>query len=458
MKIVVAERIPVAFRGEGAGVGELSWGQRAVWKAMIDSGDSLTMTAVRELGPGATTDDFVFEFGFYLSRYQAMRTLLRFEPGGHVLQVVHASGIAEIEIYDANGDDPGELAAAVDAHYATAVFDYEHEWPMRWALVRRDGALTHAVTAIAHHVADGASAFAMFEDLRDRSPVTGQPPRPPGISPLAQAGLQQTLAGRRQNDAALRYWEEQLRVVPPTMFPAARPRDSSDRYPGRFWEVDFTSAALRLGMRALAKRLSVSTRAVLYAAFASALSPITRVNPIATTVTVNNRFHPGLANAAGPLAQLGLCTLDVADASFAELVVKARRRLLVAQKYAYYAPDATDRLVEQVGRERGVTFDLRCMFNDRRGLDDPIETEPKAAEIQDAPATTLTWQEVDMLHQRLMIHINEHPAALTASIQVDTAYLSRDDTADVLLRMESTVLAAALDLIQKSTHRESATH
>ncbi|HZM82965.1 MAG TPA: condensation domain-containing protein [Candidatus Limnocylindrales bacterium] len=444
MGIKATERVPVAFKGEGAGVGELSWGQQALWNGMRDSGESLTMTAPRQLGPGATIEDFVAELGFYLSQYQAMRTLLRFEPDGHTLQVVHSSGIAEIEVYDAGDRDPAELAAEVETHYATTVFDYQREWPIRWALVRKDGVLTHAVTAISHHVADGASAMAMFEDLRDRDPVTGRPPRPPGIQPLAQAELQQTASARRHNDAAVRYWEEQLRLIPPTMFPAARPEATGERFPGRFWETDYSSPALLLGLRAVATRLQVSTGAVLYAAFASALSLTTGVNPVFSTVTVNNRFRPGLANAGGPMAQLGLCTLDVAGASFDELVLRARRRLLTAQKYAYYAPYENDRLVDRVGRERGVTFDLRCMFNDRRSEDGPIETVAGEAEIRAAiPATTVNWREVDRLHQRLMIHVNEHPEALTALVQVDTAYLGRDDMDALLRRMEATVIAAA---------------
>lgn len=440
MDIKPTERVPVAFEGEGSGVDELSWGQQALWNGMTDSGESLTMTAIRQLEPGATTGDFVTEVGFYFSRYQAMRTLLRIEPDRHTLQVVHSAGVAEIEIYDAGDRDPAELAAEVEIHYLTTLFDYEHEWPMRWALVRRDGALTHAVTAISHHVADGISAMAMFEDLRDRDPVTGQPPRPPGIQPLAQARLQQTGSARRQNDSAKRYWETQLWAIPPSMFPAIPGYQEK-----RFWETDYSSPALLLAMRAVAARLGVSTGSVLYAAFASALSATTGVNPVASTVTVNNRFRPGLANAGGPMAQLGLCTLDVAGATFDELAVKARQRLLTAQKYAYYVPIENDRLVERIGRERGVTFDLRCMFNDRRSEDGPIETVPDAAEIRGAiPSTTYEWREVDNLHQRLMIHVNEHPDALTALVQVDTAYLGRADVDALLKHLESAVLEAAI--------------
>jgi non-ribosomal peptide synthetase component F len=292
--------------------------------------------------------------------------------------------------------------------------------------------------------------MAMFEDLRDRDAGTGEPSRPPGIQPLAQAELQQTPPARRQNEAALRYWEEQLRVIPPTMFPAAQAKDPSDRYPGRFWEIDFTSPLLYVALRAIAARLNVTTGSVLYAAFAAALSAVAGVDPVATTITVNTRIRPGFANAAGPMAQLGLCTLEVAQAGFDELVRNARRRLFTAQKFAYYAPFECDELVQRVGRERGVTFDLRCMFNDRRGEDGPIATVPDWAQMRGAlPATTADWREVEGLHQMLMVHVNEHPTALTALVQVDTAHLSRADMAAVLQAMEATVLDAAADPVPR---------
>ena len=121
------------------------------------------------------------------------------------------------------------------------------------ALVRRAGALSHMVLTLAHHMADPTSAMAMFEDLTNRDPATGEPPRSPGIQPLAQARLQQTPSALRQNATALRYWEEQLRVIAPTMFPgpASRDRDPApaerDREAARedeawrYWEAEFVS-------------------------------------------------------------------------------------------------------------------------------------------------------------------------------------------------------------------------
>ncbi|MBV1851187.1 condensation domain-containing protein [Catellatospora tritici] len=437
MDIAVVERIAVPFAGEGSGTGPLTWTQQSMWQQMVLADNSLSLVAVRDLAPGADTAEFVDEYGFYLSRYQAMRTLLRFAPDGTPQQVVHSGGTAEIEVYDAGGADPARVAAELKQRFIFARFDYEHEWPMRMALVRHLGALTHAVLAIAHHAADGDAALAMFEDLRDRDPATGLPGRPPGLPPLAQARLQAGAAGRRQHAASLRYWEQQLRLIPPTMFPrsAQTPPPPRDRY----WYAEFTSPAMAPALRATAARLGVPTGPVLYAAFAAALAQVTGVHPVAAVITVNHRFRPGFANAAGHMIQHGLCTLDPAGMPFDELVQHARRRLLAAQKYGYYVQAEVDALVERVGRERGVTLDLHCLYNDRRGPDEP-GPDPDGTR---AAASTTTWHRVDDLHHRLIFHANASAEVLAAQVQVDTAYLGRAAVAALLGRMEALVCGAA---------------
>jgi hypothetical protein len=302
------------------------------------------------------------------------------------------------------------------------------------ALVRRGGVLTHAVVTLAHHLADATSAMAMVEDRRGRDPVTGQPPRPPGIPPLEQVRLQQTPAARRHNEAALRYWEGHLRVIPPTLFTPQ---------PGEHgcWEVDFASPVLHQGLRATAARLGVSTRPVLYAAFAAALARITGVDPVATLITVDNRFRRGLANAGGHMIQHGLCTLDTLGVDFDQLVLKAWRRLLAAQKNAYYAQNELDELIERVGRERGVTFDLLCLFNDLRADDGPSAAAPAAGhEPAQTPPTVLSWRPLPGLHQRLMLHVKDDPDTVTGLLQVDTAYFSRANVEALFEHMQTLVL------------------
>jgi hypothetical protein len=436
----LVERIAVPFAGDGGGAGPLSWGQQSIWKEMAAAGSSLSMTAVRELEPGTTPDRYVEEYRFYLSRFQSMRTLLRFAPDGGVTQVVHDSGTAAIEVYDSADRDPAAVAAEVSAHHFAVCFDYEREWPIRMALVRHAGALTHLVVTLSHHAADPTAAMAMFEDLSNRDPSTGEPPRPPGLQPLEQARLQQTPSALRQNQAALRYWETQLLTLPSPLLPQPDDAAPPER---RCWELDLLSPAMYRALRAVAARLGVTTTPVLYAAFADALGKATGTTRVATMITVNNRFRPGLADAAGHMSQHGLCTLDLADGGFDDLVLLARRRLLTAQKNAYYAQGDVDALIARVGRERGVDLDLLCLFNNRRSEDGPIEPVPSAADVRAAGATTLDWRQLPSLHQPLMIHVNDAVDALSVRAQFDTTAITRDALTALLRRTEQTLIDAA---------------
>ncbi|MFB9412935.1 condensation domain-containing protein [Dactylosporangium matsuzakiense] len=430
----LSERIAVPFEGEGAGEGPLSWGQQSIWKEMATAGSSLALGAVRELEPGTTAGQYVEEYRFYLSRYQSMRTLLAFSADGGVSQVVHASGTAGIDVYDAGDRDPAAVAAEVSAQHYAVPFDYEREWPMRVALIRRAGELTHLVVTLAHHVADPTAAMAMFEDFSDRD--SGEPLRPPGLQPLEQARLQQSPSALRQHEAALRHWETQLLAAPSPRLPPP-----SATAPAEFWELDLLSPTLYSGLRLIAARLGVTTTPVLYAAFTSALARATDTSTVATMITVNNRFRPGLADAAGHMSQHGLCTIDVTAAdTFDDLVLLSRRRLLTAQKHAYYAQADVDALIARLTRDHGVNLDHLCLFNNRRTEDtfiDPAPTRP------DAP-TTLEWRRLPSLHQPLMVHVNDAEDALSIRAQFATAAISRTDLTALLHQTESTVLTAAL--------------
>ena len=88
----MAERILVPFEGVGAGVAELSWGQREIWSVMRLKGHSLTIGGVRSLPSGSTVCDVVDDLGFIMARHQSLRTRLRFGADGAPLQVVSDRG------------------------------------------------------------------------------------------------------------------------------------------------------------------------------------------------------------------------------------------------------------------------------------------------------------------------------------------------------------------------------
>src|SRR5204863_6000248 len=89
-------------------------------------------------------------------------------------------------------------------------------------------------------------------------------PEPPALQPLDQARHQQSPAGLRQSDKALRYWARLLQEVPLDRFPGPRQPARAPRY----WNAVLNSPAMDKAVGAIAARHQVTTSAVLLAAAA----------------------------------------------------------------------------------------------------------------------------------------------------------------------------------------------
>ena len=280
------ENVPVRFSGGGTGEAPLSWGQQALWQVMRDKQTWLPIGAWLPLPPGTTVADAAADLRFVMSQYPSLRTRLRFDPDGPK-QVVSGSGEIPLEIVDApDGADPAEVAERVRQHYFDRAYDFATEWPLRMAVIRHRGALTHRVWVMCHLVTDGTGALVILDDLahRDHADSDAVAARPP----LEQARWQRSPAGRRQNDAALRYWENMLRTVSVRRFPEGAGTDRP-----RYWQAQLDSPAMDLALRAVAARTGAEVSSVLLTAFAVALVRVTGVNPVVTVLLVNNRFRPG---------------------------------------------------------------------------------------------------------------------------------------------------------------------
>ncbi|HET9517257.1 MAG TPA: condensation domain-containing protein, partial [Actinoplanes sp.] len=349
-------QVTVHFTGAGAGDEELSWGQQEIYRAMVRQGTWLPIGGISTPSPGATVDDIADELRYLMSRYESMRTRLRFTADGRPRQVVHADGEITLEVVDTD-DDPALVAAAVQRRYEHTDLDLEKQWPVRMAVIRRRGILTHQVSVFSHLVTDQAGGAVMLAEVRARNsaPVAG-----PG--PLAQARWQQGAAGQRRSRAALRHYESLLRALTPL------PADAStDRRTPRYQQAEFVSPATLLAVRAIAARLPADPATVLLTLVAIALTDTTGATaPLPLRPIVSNRFQPGLATAVANINQAGLCLLDVAGVDFEVAVERTRRASLAAFKHAYHDPAAVAELIDRVSGERGTDVDVRCFYNDRR--------------------------------------------------------------------------------------------
>lgn len=436
----MVERILVPFRGEGAGTGELTWGQREVWRELRFTGVPLNMGGTFPVAAGTTVADFVAMLRFIVQRHPSLRTRFLVDHDGRPCrQMVSDAGELPLEIVDAD-DDPATTAERIRRRYKETPFDYPTEWPVRMALVRRHGELTHVVVMYSHLAVD---AFSLLHVLAPElaEMATAEPNL--GMTPLAQARRQATDAARRQSDGALRHWAKALRTVPAARFGAPNPVTGQ-----RYWDAAYRSPATHLAARVVAARGRVEPTPVLLAAFAVTLAAVTGRHPVVVQLLVSNRFRPGFADTVSPIAQTGLCVLDVAGIPFEQAVGRARQASIVASMNAYYDPDQRDRLIATVERERGEEIDLSCFFNHRTR---PQAQEPPTAdddELRDALGRAeLAWDAPPVKrNERLFLSIDDRPDRMDYSVGVDTRFLSLADTEALVRGMESLLVRTALAL------------
>ncbi|HTJ37589.1 MAG TPA: condensation domain-containing protein [Dactylosporangium sp.] len=415
------DRISVGFQGDGAGEGPLSWGQLENWSAIVKQGTWIPLGGVKALAEGTTVDEVVAELRYLMTRYEPMRTRLRFAADGTPTQVVHAAGEIDLQIVDAGAADPARVAEELCEAWSGKQLDFATEWPLRMAVVRQGERLSHMAVLVSHLVTDAAGAMTMLAEVAERTstPV-------PGPQPLAQAQWQASPAGQRHDAAARRYWEGILQTVAPERFPRPAAVESP-----RYWHGEFTSPALGLAARRWAAETGADTTTVLLAAYAGALTRVTGVDPVVIRPIVSNRFRPGLAGVVCTLAQAGLLSVPAAGLRFAELLERTRRVTMAAYKYAYFHHTQMERLRARVNAERGVEIELGCYFNDRRGPgrdEAPIEPGESALRwvaAQDAPS-----------FEPLFVHVDDAPGTLRLSLYLDASHFSPAAAEELMAGME----------------------
>ncbi|MFG2036499.1 condensation domain-containing protein [Dactylosporangium sp. NPDC048998] len=330
------------------------------------------------------------------------------------------------------------------ARYAEEPFDYEHEWPVRMGVVRRDGALTHVVLMYCHLAVDGFGIDAIVRDMANLDPATGEATAPvEALTPFEMAAKQGTPAGRRAGEKALRHWEQVLRAIP-----ARRLGESTDPRTPRYWELTLRSPALHLAMQAIAQRTGVGPGYIVLAAYAVALFRQTGRNPSVAQLVVNNRFRPGCGDSVSQLAQLGVCALDVAGVTFDDAVRRAFTAATNAYMHGYYDPAGLDNVVARVRAERAdLEYDI--IVNDRRAFTGaaPDAGAPDPDRIAAAAPLTTTWwnRRVDTLDAMLNISVDAAPDAVDVTICADTHRLSPADIEALAREMEAVTVAAALE-------------
>ena len=162
--------ITVEFQGEGAGAGELTWGQMNIWRATVRNNRTTNLAFPMPLPEGASVADMASMLRFMVSRYPALRTRLRFVDGPsgdpHPQQVIAASGEVPLHVVDIGADDdPVAAAEELRSRYEFTWFDYENEFPMRMGVIRQSGVLVQLVVGHSHVMVDGGGLDIVYQDF-----------------------------------------------------------------------------------------------------------------------------------------------------------------------------------------------------------------------------------------------------------------------------------------------------
>ena len=447
----VTSIVQVPFHGKGAGVSELTWGQAEMWSAMVAQQSSLHLGGLAKFPVTKDLGEIVAGLGWMFSRHQSLRARLLFPPSGGVVQVVADHGQAPLHVVDApDVADPALVTADVEAEFRRTNFDYEREWPVRLAVIRQHGAITHLVAVYSHVALDLAALSALFRGglfalLFTQAGGAVELPEVATPDLLDQVRWQRSPAGRRHNNAVQRHWKRQLATVPAGRFDV--PTDG--RRP-RHWQATMRSAAASLALSSITARTSTDSSTILLAAAATALVTVTGRNPAVFQVAVHNRFRPGLADVVAAVAQSGLCVIDVAGVGFDEVLKRTARSAMKAYLNAYFDRLDMEAMIDQISRERGEKIELTCFFNDRRDPNNRVPAGPPATPdrlVQARAETVVSWgPHSDKPFEPLFVHVNDTtPDHVELLLQADTCCFPPDHMRAFLQNVEDTLVTAAFD-------------
>lgn len=438
--------------------GAPSWGQREVWGVGGQLGRHVTLGGLTALPCGTTVESVAESFAGLMARHPTLRTLFRVDEAGRLReQLIPASGEIPITLIDA--DEPEQAAFDTAVAFDQARFDCGTEWPIRMAVVRHRGAPTHMVAVYNHIALDARGLDAMLATLVNRAapptPPSPSPlspstsPTPSALPPLAQAHWQQSVAGQRQSNRALRYWSRALRQAPSRQF-----RDQRADRDAPYVKLVLESEAAGLAVQAISERTRQSSGHILLAAYATAVAHLSGSPNVAARVVVDNRFRPGLSDSVSTVSQMGLWVIDVSATTFDTMLARALTASLDAYMNAYYDPEGRQLLLDSVERERGQPIVLDCCYNDRRRAGSTgTASSNKHTDLHSAlERSVLRWEPwtapTKPAGETFYVHVDDAPtgSALVFTVCGDTAYLAAAQIEQCARMIEDTLVRAALDV------------
>ncbi|GIH02956.1 hypothetical protein Rhe02_10230 [Rhizocola hellebori] len=434
------------FRGDRAVSAPLTWGQYAIWKAIVAlaPGDAVLNQQRLLTVPNraeCAVADAAGAIGALISRHESLRTRIR-DDKGELRQEVASAGRLPLTVVDCDRLDVFATADALVHQLAQPRFDYAAGWPLRVGLVVADGRVRHIALVASHAAMDAYAADVVLRELRVLL-LRGGIAAAPELQPVDLAQRERE-SGARLTDRAIAYWLDRYAGLPASMFEPVGPAESP-----RYQKASLISAAAEAAVRICAARHQTSTSTVLLTATAGLMAAWTGHRSCGLLTISGNRLQPGHQGLVAPTNQLGLVALQVEPReSFAQLLPRAWQAALQGYRHAYCDPVALNEALEAAGRSHGAEMQPHCLFNDvRQSADTDLAgvVPDKSLVIATRGDSTLTWPErFERFNWRFFLEVQNAPGALNLRLAADTECLPSAEVERFLRAMDRLLVDAAL--------------
>ncbi len=441
-----AETITVPIECPAGREGPLAWGQRAILATVswLDTEDTYFNIPLDWALPGRhSVADVAGAIARLTETHESLRTVLvRAGADGEWRQRVERRDSLALEVYDIDASaDVAEQSREVAAALAARPFRLTEEWPVRWAVIRSEGAVPAVVLALSHTAVDNWSLGVMRQDLLDL--LAGQVPEPPARQPLDQVDFEGSARGAGRSTESLRHWARTLERAPHSMFdyPARTPEAK------RYVRLGLDSRSLAVATHIVADACRTSTTTVLLTAAACVLGAYTGHDPALLRLIVGNRHDPDARRTVSPLAQDGLLLLPRGDGTFHDAVKRGYLPAINAYKHGHYDPAVLAETIRRNEHRWGVVHDKSAFFNDVRLTDRwtglPAVADEGGLKALRAHNRVFEVGAYDRVDCKLFLAVTDRPDSAVLHLLGDTAYITRDELTMLLNAMETLLVESA---------------
>jgi amino acid adenylation domain-containing protein len=324
-----------------------SYGQERIWLAnQMQPGSSVYhVTMTYEVPSTVDCETVVAALRQIVQRHESLRTALRVDGDGTLLQVVHADVPVTVDHDPAHDDLRGLSYADGEARFLARTRVATEEpfalgRPPLWRARLLRGERGWWLVMVGHHVIVDATSFGVIEAELTELWTAAEAGRPSSLHrlPIQYADWavwhRQTLLSPARVERELAYWRERLAGAPPIhAVPLDRPRAATQDFAGD--EIRFaipTGIAERV--ERLARQLRVTEFAVLFGAYATLLARLGGEPDVVVGVLVAGR-GPRTAALIGMFVNTVVLRVDTdASSSFAALVGQVAQATAAALEHA----------------------------------------------------------------------------------------------------------------------------